>query len=275
MMTGISTACLYPMYTEVALQTFASLHVEATEVFINCSEEILPAKLREMRSIADGNGVKILSLHPYTSGMEPMLFFSAYKRRFYEGMELYKKYYEAANILGADIVIFHGNSSKSGMSYDEYFNRFGRLVEDSISNGSKLCHENVSRCMSRSSAFFKELAKAVPQSEFVFDTKQAFRAGEDVFEFVKAMSGRIRHVHFSDHSEQNDCLVPGHGTFNTGEFLDLIKNNGFDGGVIVELYRENFDSIVELYEGYQRLFTQVSTQLKNDETNDKIRQSQS
>lgn len=272
MLTGISTACLYPMHTEDALKILSSAKAEAVEVFANCDYEISPPMLKLMRSIADANGVKILSLHPYTAPSEPITFFTSYRRRFDEGLELYKKYYEAANILGADAVVFHGGSKTAAIPYGEYFDKFGLLVEDAIANGSNLCHENVERCISHKPDFFIGLAAAIPNARFIFDIKQAVRAGYDVFEFAKAMDGKIKHVHFSSHDGSRDCLLPGKGTFNTKAFLEVIAKTGFNGGVIVELYRENFGDIVELIGGYQHLFTEVSTIRKNAEIFDIIRQ---
>jgi len=272
MTPGISTACLYPLYTEEAFKLFAEHGVEAVEVFANCAEEISPAYINNLRLAAVEYGVKILSLHPYTCSMEPMYFFTEYRRRFFEGMEVYKRYYEAANMLGANAVVFHGGTFEYGISYDEYFERFGRLLDDSISHGSMLCHENVVRCKGKNSDFFRALTKALPKAEFIFDVKQAVRAGEDVNEFAKAMAGKIRHVHFSDHDDAHSCLAPGKGNFNIPEFLKKIGADDFNGGVIVELYGENTSGIVELLDSYKHLCTQISTALKSDETNDKIRQ---
>ncbi|MCL1822500.1 MAG: sugar phosphate isomerase/epimerase, partial [Prolixibacteraceae bacterium] len=171
MTPGISTASLYPVYTEKAFKTFAKNGVSAVEVFTNCAEEISLQYIRELRLTAVEYGVKILSVHPYTCPMEPMFFFSKYQRRFLEGMEVYKKYYEAANTLGANAVVFHGCHYEHDISFDEYLDRFARLFENSLSHGSMLCHENVSRCKSRGKDFFKMMAKALPKSEFIFDAK--------------------------------------------------------------------------------------------------------
>jgi sugar phosphate isomerase/epimerase len=116
------------------------------------------------------------------------------------------------------------------------------------------------------------MTKALPKAEFIFDIKQAVRAGEDVSDFVKTIAGRIRPVHFSDHDGSHSCLAPGKGTFNIQKFLKAIKADGFHGGVIVELYGENTSGIVELLDSYKHLCTQISTVLKSDEINDKIRQ---
>lgn len=272
MTSGISTACLYPEYTEIALKTLASGGVDSIEVFFNCEEEISRPMLHEMKSITENAGTRIISLHPYTSPLEPIMFFSGYKRRFDEGRDMYKAYYEAANILGAELVVFHGGHRAAALSYGEYFDRFGILMEDALKCGNELCHENVERCMSWCPQFFAQMKSALPHAGFVFDIKQAVRAGQDVFDFAEVMGNSIRHVHFSDHDSEHDCLPPGKGIFNTANFLSLISKNGFSGGVIVELYRKNFGDIVELFASYQQLCTEISTQLKNDETYDIIRQ---
>lgn len=263
MLAGISTACFYPQHTEDALRELSALSIQCTEVFINCASELSEPFLKQLRAIANGGGVQILSLHPYTSGMEPMYFFSQYDRRFQEGRELYKRYYHAANLLGADITVFHGGTRNNQMEQGEYFDRFGLLWEDARQQGIALCHENVSRCAGYCPEFFSELVKAIPDAEFVFDVKQAVRAGQDVVGFAGKLNGKIRHLHISDHNDINDCLPPGKGTFNIAKFLSNIRSVGFDGGVVVELYRENFGTIVEIYEGYQHLCTELSTASKN------------
>ncbi|MDR2932316.1 MAG: hypothetical protein LBV27_04340 [Oscillospiraceae bacterium] len=75
MLSGISTACFYPQHTEDALETVCQMGVQCTEIFANCAEELTPAYTSELQKMADFHGVKILSLHPYTSAMEGLFFF--------------------------------------------------------------------------------------------------------------------------------------------------------------------------------------------------------
>jgi len=264
MLAGISTACFYPLYTEEAVQKLSRIPPQCVEVFLNARHELDPAYLRELRRRADAAGILIKSVHPYTSGMEPMYFFSNYDRRFVEGIEIYRDFYQAANILGAGIVVFHGGIRHFNLDYDDYFARFERLWLDAKKHGVDLCQENVQRCTSYTPEFFKAMAAALPDVGYVLDTKQAVRAGEDVYSFADSMSTRIRHVHISDHSPAHDCLAPGKGVLNIAKLLSIITKNGFDGSVIVELYRENFNDFVELERGYQQVFTAISTILKND-----------
>lgn len=253
MLAGISTACFYPQHTEDTLRQLISLSIQSVEIFLNTFSELEDTYLRELRRLADGSGVRVLAIHPFTSGMEPLFFFSRYDRRFQDGLELYKRFFHAANLLGAEILVFHGNTRGIPIENDAYFERFGRLIQAGKSFGVLVCQENVSRCTSHSPVFLREMAAALPDARFVLDVKQAVRSGESPQSFIEALGRKIVHIHISDHTEQISCLPPGKGILNTGRFLTDMQNTGFNGGIIVELYRENFDTIVEIYEGYQHV----------------------
>lgn len=259
MLPGISTACLYPMNTEDSLDTLAALRPACIEVFINAESELVPAFLRGLRTRADDAGIKIVSLHPHTSGMEPTIFFSRYQRRYEDGREFYRKFYAAATILGADSVVFHGDYAGNRLPPQEYFERFGQLVLDAAKEGVQLCQENVSRCLSGGIDFIAQMRKSLPDVSYILDVKQAVRAGEDVFEMASLMGEKLRCVHMSDHTVTEHCLPPGRGVFNISKFLKAIAKIGFSGGVIVELYGENFDGIVELSAAYEHICTMFST----------------
>jgi len=259
MLPGISTACLYPLNTERSLEALIALCPACMEVFINAWQELAPGFLRELRNQADAAGVRIVSIHPYTSGMDPLFFFSGYARRFDEGVEIYRRFYQAANILGADCVVFHGDHKFSRLPRQEYFNRFERLWEDARKHGISLCQENVERCASHSAGFIAEMREALPKVEYILDVKQAVRSGESVWDMARAMGDKIKHIHISDHNESESCLPPGAGIFNIAKLLATIGKTGFTGGVIVELYGENFGDVVELSASFQHLCQLLST----------------
>ena len=259
MLPGISTACLYPLPTEESLEILTALRPPCLEVFINAEQELEPVFLQGLRARADAAGAKIVSVHPHSSAMEHMLFFSEYPRRFEDGMKLYHKYYRAVNILGADSLVFHGDFKGSGFPRDEYFARFERLWQDAANHGVSLCQENVSRCASGSAEFIAAMRQALPGAEYILDIKQAVRAGEDVLKLAQIMGKKIKHLHMSDHNENQSCLPIGKGVFNIPELLNTITKIGFSGGVVVELYGENFSDIVELSGSFQHLCTLLST----------------
>lgn len=259
MLAGISTACFYPELTEDVLKRLCSIPVQCAEVFANCDYEVSPAYTRELRAMADDNDVQLVSLHPYSSGFEPMLFFTHYDRRFQQGRDTYKRYYEAANRLGARFVVFHGGHPVMLDQLDFYLERYAVLIDDAKAAGVELCHENVSRCVGNSLGFFEALAKTLPSAGIVFDLKQARRSGYDVMTFVEMFGHNIRHIHMSDCDKKNDCVPPGCGVFNIDKFLSAISNFSFDGGIIIELYRENFADFDEINKSYQHLLQKLST----------------
>lgn len=250
---GVSTACLYPMETEGALQLLLDAGVKNLEVFVNTFSEMEPAYLGQLRSMAQEQGARILSLHPFSSGLEGYLFFTDYPRRTREALELYKRYFEGVQLLGGDIVVFHGAGKGSTMTAPQYAERFATMVETAKSCGARLCHENVSRTVSWTPELFRALRAGCPQAEFVLDIKQAVRAQVDPFDMLEAMGDRVAHVHISDHAPGQSCLPPGRGAMDTGRLLRELARRGYRGALIEELYRDNFGGVEDLVAGEEFL----------------------
>ena len=82
MQLGVSTSCYYPRTTEDSLRILLDAGVKTIEVFFNSHSELEPLFLMQLRAMANDAGAQIVSVHPYTSGMEGILFFSDYDHRF-------------------------------------------------------------------------------------------------------------------------------------------------------------------------------------------------
>lgn len=129
MRIGASTANLYPALTEKALDTLLTLGFREVEVFLNTESEAEPDYLRQLRRAADRAGARIRSLHPYISGTEPYLLFSAYDRRLQDGLKIYAKLFRAAQLLGAELVVMHGDKLGGILPVEESVARFERLYD--------------------------------------------------------------------------------------------------------------------------------------------------
>ena len=81
MRPGISTACLYPMEIERSLDLLLSMDFKLYEFFLNTWSELTPSFLRLLRDRLESAGAQVKSIHPFTSAIEGMLFFSEYLRR--------------------------------------------------------------------------------------------------------------------------------------------------------------------------------------------------
>lgn len=247
MIAGISSACFYPLETEKAVAKLVNAGCPAIEIFLNAYCEVTPDFIAQLKGILAGSGTRVVALHPFSSGMEGMLFFSNYPRRFQDGLDLYKQYMNAALELGGRYIILHGAHKMAYPDLGLYTQRYGILHEEMKKMGGMILHENVERSISREPALFELLSKQIPDAGFVLDIKQAVRSGVDPLVMLKAMKGHIRHVHISDNSAEESCLPVGKGIMNFPLFLDMLRQYGFDEALILELYSFSFCDEKELY----------------------------
>lgn len=253
MKLGISTACYYPMKTEDALRAVVEGGAPCTELFFNSFGELLPEYIRELRSILRGSVTSVVSVHPFTSAMEPMLFFGDHPRRFDDGLEMYKQYFEAAAALGAGFCVLHGAFNHHRVPLQQYLEAYGRLHLTAKGFGVKIAQENVGRCMSRDPRLFGKLRAAIPDAAFVLDIKQTFRSDGNADAFLDAMGKNVAHLHLSDASDIADCMPVGEGSFNfIGLFARLLKS-GYSGDAVLELYRESYTDAQQLWTSMKRL----------------------
>jgi len=260
MQIGISTANLYPTLVEEALSSLKGRGAEVTEVFLNTVSEVTPSFAAEMKRRADDAGIAIRSLHSYTSCFEPYLLFSKYERRFLDGLEVFKPIYETAAAVGADYVILHGDREPGHLTEEESIARFERLYDLGRTFGVTLLQENVVRFRASSPDYVRAMRRQLGnKAQFTLDLKQCRRSDVDVFAMIDAMAGAIRHVHISDATAEEDCLMPGKGAVRFPPILRALKDSGFDGALIIELYRHNFDSLDDFSAGTAALRQALDT----------------
>lgn len=243
---GISTACLYPSNIEDALQLFVDNGIPCTELFLNTYSEFSPEFLRKYRSILRGGNTKVVSVHPFTMPIESFLLFSGYQRRFEDGVDFYKRYFEFAAELGAACVVFHGCAQDVQVPYGLYLERYERLHREARTFGVWLAQENVNRFMGSQLELLRLIKEQIKDAVFTLDIKQTVRAGQNVWELLELLGDSIVHLHLSDHTPQADCLPPGKGEFDFGKLVkktSVLHNPLFP---VIELYRNNFETVSEL-----------------------------
>jgi len=256
---GISTACFYPMYTENAIEEIGRLNIKNIEIFINSESEFSSGYIDEIRRRIEFYGMKVVSVHPYTSGTEGVAFFSGYERRLDDSLDKYARYFDAANILGAKYFTFHGErriaskvkvDSVPGEKIAAAYKRLNARAKDC---GIILAQENVAWCKSSDLEYLTFIRDMVPELHFTLDTKQAVRAGVDVNEYLKIMGDRTVNVHISDHDSANMCLLPGEGDMDYDKFIDGLKNVGYDGHLLVEVYASDYDNMSQITGSFEFL----------------------
>lgn len=252
---GASSSCFYPLETEKALERVGSVGIKTTEVFFNSPSELEPEFLKKLCEIKNRYSMDVTSVHPFMSFSEGYNIFSSYNRRFYDSLEFYKNFFEAAATLGAKYFVLHGSRGEKTISDEEYANRLLKFIEEGETFGVHVTHENVVRYSGETPQFMQFLRSCIGEKfKMTLDLKQARRAGIDPFEFVEKLGTSIAHVHVSDFSRFEDCLPPGeNGLFDFERFFEKMKSVGYDGNYIVELYRNNFKDENELKKGVEYL----------------------
>lgn len=239
---GVSSSCFYPLEAEKAFMNLAQLGIKTTEVFFNSPSELEAPFLKEINQIKADYGMDIVSFHPYMSFAEGFFIFSEYKRRFYDSLEMYKPFFNAAAQLGARYYIMHGSKNFKILSCEEYAERFALFKGTAKQYGVEILHENVVDYVGQSPEFMLEL-KRILGDEFamVLDVKQARRAGVDTLDFVRKLGTSIKHLHLSDCDSKHDCLPPSaSGSFDFVSLFTELEKIGYSGDGMVEVYRKNF-----------------------------------
>lgn len=254
MQIGVSTACLYPMLTEQALRAVAESGIRETEIFFNAACETHGELFHEICAIRSAYDLHIQAVHPYFTFAESRLLFDAYRRRFLDGMEFVKRLCETAAALGSDRLILHGEKEPFKITESEYIERFGELATETEKLGVTLTQENVVRFRGQDPEFLSRMQRQLGDLfAMTLDVKQAVRSGVDPLTLARRFAPQIVHLHLSDHGKKGDCLPVGKGTFDFSALFSILKDGGFCGDGVVELYRSCYDDPRELSESAEKL----------------------
>ncbi|MBR4073540.1 MAG: sugar phosphate isomerase/epimerase [Clostridia bacterium] len=247
MKMGISTASLYPLETECALELLGKSGIKYTEIFFNCVSELKPDFITLLKKIKDEYGMEICSIHPTMSLAESFMLFSAYDRRLSEGLEEFRRYGEIAAELGAKYVILHGGKPNGVLDDRQYCERF-MLVNESVRIcGGELLQENVAKFRAGSVDFLKMMVANLGEDVgFCLDVKQSIRGGYTPFDVINAVGSNIKHFHISDNNTKKDCLLPGKGSFDFKMLKAEADKIGYNGAFLIEVYRNAYNEYDEL-----------------------------
>ena len=254
MKLGISNASLYPLETEQSLKLLGENGVKVTEIFFNSPSELQPEFINELDRIRRHYGIEIASVHPCGSMGEPYFLFSGYERRYRDSFEYYKRYYHALQVLEGKTVVLHGDSLVGHISMEEYCERLLEMNDEACKYGVCICHENVNRYRGATPENIKEIRRLTEDKiKFTLDIKQTVRDGCGVDAMYEAMHGNIINVHISDHTIDNDCMLPGNGNYDFGLLFNRLSADGYDGACLIEVYRNAYNEPYELIENYQKV----------------------
>ncbi len=254
MKIGISTASLYPLETELALEEIGKNSVKTTEIFFNAQSELKPAFIDIISDIKEEYDLDITAVHPTMSLAESFMIFSQYERRFYESLNLFSRYSEIAAQLGAKYIILHGGKPNGLTNDEEYCERFMALNHETRKNGVIVLQENVVNYRSGDVEFLRSIKEILgDDAQFCFDIKQSIRCGFDPFDLIEEFWQNIKHFHISDHSLACDCLLPLNGKFDFKKFFEILKEKDFNGACNIEVYKNAYKDTSEIFTSHKKL----------------------
>ena len=251
MKTGISTASLFlRRYNEQALPLLNELGVKTAEVFLTTYSEYGEPFASELKAVQ--GDVDVNSLHILNTQFEPQLF-NAHPRAKADAFAWLDKVLDSAQILGAPYYTFHGTArikraARSGVN-DNFVCMAAAFEEIDAAcrkRGVRLCLENVEWATYNRPGAFAKIAERVPTLGGVLDIKQARISQYPYEEYLQEMGKRLCYVHVSDVNEQGKICLPGKGMFDFQTLIKRLKDVGFDGALLIEVYTGDYDKEMEL-----------------------------
>lgn len=253
---GISTAIFYPeVLTEDAVKLLSRKGFKVFEVFANSFFEFTEEYALKLRSIMDEEDVRIRSVHTVSSAFEPYLF-DAYERRRDDFFKIYQDFLRFAKILGAEAYTFHGLVKRphKNMTFKDIVYVYEKMVYEANVHGIALAQENVSWCLSGDLEYLRRLKDSVKGPlKYTLDVKQAVKAGRSPYEYLDIYGEDLMNLHLNDHDTINSCLLPGRGNYDFTELFKRVKSLGYKGPGIIEVYKENYDTLDDLVESMRYL----------------------
>lgn len=246
---GISTASFFLReYNEDALVTMNRLDARVAEVFLETFSEYTERFGQKLKNYL-GN-IKVHSVHVVTTQFEPQLL-APNLRGFKDALDLFESVLKCARAIGANNYTFHGRAyfkpRKSFDEFDLFIERFNEMCDLADGYGVNLCLENVFWCMYDRPGFFEKLKDACPKLKTCLDIKQARLSGYDPTDYLPEMSGRLNTVHLSDYNASTGKMcLPGKGDYDFERLFKALKDVGFDGNMLIEAYKDDYDDYSEL-----------------------------
>lgn len=245
---GVSTASLFGrLYNEDALIKLNELDARVVEVFLGTFSEYTTqfANLLLERK----NNLKIHSIHTLNTHFEPQLF-SLNPRALDDAMKIFEDVLRLSQIVGAKNYTMHGIAKLKKYSvfndYARYGECFNAICDRCDKFGVELCLENVEWALYGEPTFFKKVKAYCPRLKGVLDVKQAKISGFDYHEYIEDMSNSINTAHLSDVDDNGKICLPGSGNFDFLELFRSLKESGFDGNMLIEVYKNSFVDINEI-----------------------------
>jgi len=249
MQVGISTASLFGRFvTEDALKFLNENKIACAEVFLESYCEY-NQKFGELLKSVKGD-TSVHSVHVLTTQFEPQLY-SVNKRAQADSFEILENAMSVAKLVGAKYYTFHGGARFKKTPFSIDYDRVGKITNSIAEVCQKysvsLAYENVHWGYYNYIGFFNEIKKRAPSLKGTLDIKQARQCGIACSEFINEMGRDIVTVHLSDIDENGKMCLPGRGITDFYDIFTRLKDKGFNGAMLLEVYKSDYTQYYELF----------------------------
>ena len=249
MQVGISTASLFGRFvTEDALKFLSQNGVPCAEVFL---ESYCEYNNEFGNLLANVKGdINVHSVHVLTTQFEPQLY-SVNQRAQDDSFKLLENAMGVAKQLGAKYYTFHGGARFKKTAFQIDYDRVGkitrRIIDVCQNNGVSLAYENVHWGYYNYIGFFNEIKKRTFGLKATLDIKQARQSEVHYKDFIEEMGGDIATVHLSDVGQDGKMCLPGKGVTDFYDIFSRLKDKGFNGALLLEVYKSDYKEFSELF----------------------------
>ena len=249
MLTGISTASLFGRFhTEDGLEFLSKNGVQTAEVFLESYSEYTKKFGKKLNKVKGQTSIH--SIHTLTTQFEPQLY-SLNDRAMADSFCLLEDTLKCAKEMGAKYYTFHGVARLKRTPITINFERVAKYTQKIIDlcgkYGVSLAYENVHWAYYNYVGFFNELRSRTYGLKGTLDIKQARQSNVDYRDLITEMGKDIVTVHLSDINEQGKMCLPGKGTTDFNELFSRLKDVGFVGALLLEVYQNDFTDVKELF----------------------------
>ncbi|MDR3262697.1 MAG: sugar phosphate isomerase/epimerase [Clostridiales bacterium] len=256
MKIGISSASFFNKeVTENSFGLMKKLGFDTAEVFLTTFCEYEKDFVDDLEQRRLQNGITVYSVHSLNQQFEPELY-NANPRTYNDALFFYKKLCYAAQALKAKYYTFHGPALLKRTVYKFDFKYLGERTREICriigEYDAGLAYENVHWTYFSVPDFFENLKKEAPDVKACLDIKQAMQSKLPYENFLNVMADRLVNVHLCDYDGDRLC-VPGQGVFDFVTLFKRLKDCGYDGPLLMELYSKDYNDYGEILKGYDYL----------------------
>ena len=264
MIFGMSTACFFPhAYTEQTIDIMSDMGIKNTEIFFSCMAEYQSSFITDLKKRLNDHDMNAYSVHALSMQFEPQLF-SLHNRARQEAVDIFQRVLEAGARLGASVYVFHGPSNikrakKLSLDYHHIAETADFLSDMAKEYKIKLAWENVHWCWYAKPDFASKVLQLVNTDNlyFTLDMKQAAQSGFDPSDFIKNAGGKLINIHICDFERTDEHgivpALPFHGLTDFFTFRESLQKSGYDHGMILEVYWNNFADYKQLSDNFNQV----------------------